>query len=101
MCFCGVCLLFSSQIDLGTNFSARGFNDWKNGFSKFKEHENSINDRNSVATLNERGRLTVRIDEELAEQLEPEINYWKNALHRVVVVVKALASRGTVSYTHL
>ena len=37
------CLLYTS------------FNDWKNGFSKLKEHENSINHRNSLATRKKEG----------------------------------------------
>lgn len=49
-----------------------------------------MNDRNSLATLNEWEHLIHHIDKELAEQLEPEINYWKNILQRVFIVIKEL-----------
>lgn len=44
--------------------------------------------------MKERSNVLGRIDRALTMQLDEEINYWKNILIRVVVCVKALASRG-------
>jgi len=44
-------------------------------------------------TLKNRGTLTNRIDSGLLDQINDEVNYWKNVLKRVVVVVKTLAIR--------
>lgn len=44
--------------------------------------------------MKSRGALTNRIDSGLLSQINDEVNYWKNVLKRVVVVVKSLAIRG-------
>lgn len=35
-----------------------------------------------------------RIDQQIIHQMESEEKYWKNALYRVIAVVKSLCSRG-------
>lgn len=44
--------------------------------------------------MNDRAKISQRIDSALISQLEGEKNYWKNVLRRIVTVVKTLSSRG-------
>ena len=92
--FCGVCIMFLDKNASKTKFSEGGFNEWKNASTLLSEHENSVNHRNCLKTLNERSQFKGRIDKQLVEQFQAEVNYWKSVLQRVVVVVKVLASRG-------
>ena len=89
--FCGTCRLFSNS---GQVLVQEGFNDWKNAYSRFSEHENSDCHKNCVVMMKERGDILGRIDVNLVQQLNDEISYWKHVLNRVVVVIQALASRG-------
>ncbi|XP_018362137.1 PREDICTED: uncharacterized protein LOC108760594 [Trachymyrmex cornetzi] len=42
----------------------------------------------------EKGIVLGRVDKHLIQQLDEEMIYWRKVLHRVVVVIKTLASRG-------
>ncbi|KAE9524446.1 hypothetical protein AGLY_015167 [Aphis glycines] len=66
----------------------------KNAQSRFKQHECSINHKQSLITMKTKANLSNRIDKKLFSQLEDEISYWKNILRRVVAVIKSLSSRG-------
>ncbi|CAI6371339.1 unnamed protein product [Macrosiphum euphorbiae] len=90
--FCFVCRLFSST---KTGFSCeQGFNDWKHVHTVVLEHENSLMHRESVMTFSVRTKNNGRIDQEISYQINLEVNYWKEALKRIVAVIKFLSSRG-------
>lgn len=92
--YCGVCRLFSNDAEATSTFVNTGFNDWRNSTQRLSEHENSLCHKKNAILLTDRGNKLNRIDKSLLEQLENESQYWKKVLYRVVVVVKALASRG-------
>lgn len=92
--FCGPCRLFHSETQSESSFVKEGFGDWKNVSSRLKEHENSVSHKNNTITLKERGEKLGKVDSQVTEMIDQEISYWKMLLQRVVVVIKALASRG-------
>nr|CAH7758965.1 unnamed protein product [Callosobruchus chinensis] len=92
--FCGPCRLFHSETQPESSFMKCGFSDWKNVTSRLKEHENSVSHKNNTITLKERGEKLGKVNSQLTEMIDREINYWQMLLQRVVVVIKALASRG-------
>lgn len=92
--FCGSCTLFHSHTHAESSFIKEGFNDWKNVSVRLKDHENSLYHRNNILTLKERGEKLGKINVKLTEMVDQEISYWKMVLQRVVVAIKALASRG-------
>lgn len=92
--FCGPCRLFHSETQWESSFVKNGFSDWKNVTSRLKEHENSLSHKNNTITLKERGEKLGKVNSQLTEMIDREISYWQMLLQRVVVVIKALASRG-------
>ncbi|XP_065645449.1 uncharacterized protein LOC136075929 [Hydra vulgaris] len=88
--FCAPCYLFGGT----TSFATVGFSDWKKGEEKIKRHENSQHRKLCVMNMKGRKEVLNRVDQKLKNQVETEINYWKNVLTRVVAVVKSLSSRG-------
>ncbi|GFV91520.1 zinc finger MYM-type protein 1 [Trichonephila clavipes] len=59
-----------------------------------KNHENSIEHKNSMLVwLTRKGNKSV-LDKQLQEQIKKDIEYYYNVLKRVVAVVKYLAIRG-------
>ncbi|XP_074027837.1 uncharacterized protein [Leptinotarsa decemlineata] len=92
--FCGPCRLFHSESQSESSFVKNGFSDWKNVTARLKEHENSVSHKNNTITLKESGEKLGKVNSQLTEMIDQEINYWQMLLQRVVVVIKALASRG-------
>lgn len=88
--FCVPCLLFGA----GSVSSTVEFSDWKRANKRISSHENSLVHKNNILTMKNRRSTLERIDTNLIIQHEKETNYWRNVLRRVVVVVKALSSRG-------
>ncbi|KYN20533.1 Zinc finger MYM-type protein 1 [Trachymyrmex cornetzi] len=84
--FCGTCRLFQTGAAQHLVLNTKGFNDWKNASECLKKHENSNNHKTCV--------VLGRVDKHLIQQLDEEMIYWRKVLHRVVVVIKTLASRG-------
>lgn len=89
--FCGPCKLFCLT---SSQFSDSGFSDWKHGYQRVKEHENSHAHLDSVLTYKRRAAEMGKIDNQLQTQIEEEVKYWRAVLQRVVAVIKKLASRG-------
>ncbi|XP_074031441.1 zinc finger MYM-type protein 1-like [Leptinotarsa decemlineata] len=92
--FCGPCRLFHSESQLESSFVKNGFSDWKNVTARLKEHENSVSHKNNTITSKDRGEKLGKVDSQLTEMIDQEMNSWQMLLQRVVVVIKALASRG-------
>jgi len=88
--FCIPCKLFGAN----SAFATTGYSDWKRAGNRIASHEQSLAHKSNVLTMKSRGALTNRIDTELLSQINDEVDYWKNVLKRVVVVVKTLAIRG-------
>lgn len=88
--FCVPCLLFGA----GSVFSTVGFSDWIRADKRISSHENSLVHKNNILTMKNRRSTLERIDTNLIIHHEKETNYWRNVPRRVVVVVKALSSRG-------
>ncbi|XP_053594426.1 uncharacterized protein LOC128667613 [Microplitis demolitor] len=91
--FCAPCLLFGNNNETNA-FTGEGFRDWKNSKTRVEGHENSSIHKTCVSQLKTRVTARGRIDQFLAQQLDEEISYWKNILHRVVAIVKSLLIRG-------
>lgn len=87
--FCIPCKLFGAN----SAFATTGYSDWKRAGNRITSHEQSVVHKSNVLTMKSRGALTNRIDSGLLSQINDEVNYWKNVLKRVVVVVKTLAIR--------
>lgn len=91
--FCISCRLFGGSSKLATE----GCFDWSNIHKILRSHENSVEHNSCQIAFFNRSRAMVTnaaIDTELNHQIETEMNYWKNVLHRVIAVVKKLSSRG-------
>lgn len=88
--FCVSCRLFD-----GTSLLAiEGFRDWSNVDKALSGHENSKEHPQCQIALIKRSRTEGRVDSGLCTQIKNEIEYWRQVLKRVIVVVKAFASRG-------
>lgn len=87
--FCGVCKLFG---DSSIDFNKNGYNDWSNVHKVLKSHEDSLAHKtNCLKYLN---KSKNEINQQLNDEIQSEMNYWRKILQRVVTVVKQLASRG-------
>ncbi|KYN00128.1 Zinc finger MYM-type protein 1 [Cyphomyrmex costatus] len=82
--FCAPCLLFDKE---SQSAFKNGLNDWNNIHKRVQDHENSFQDQRL-----QRKQKTDCFD--LNKQIETEVEYWRNVLKRVVVVIKNLSSRG-------
>jgi len=88
--FCISCRLFGGTSQLATE----GFRDWSNVNKILSGHENSKEHLQCQIALIKRSRTEGRVDSNLCRQIKNEVEYWKNILKRVIVAIKALASRG-------
>lgn len=96
--FCFVCLLISTREN---NFSSEdGFNDWKNATRAVCDHENGPYHRDASIVWVARKGKSCRLDNELLSQIETECKYWKSVLHRIIVTIKFLSSRGLAFQGH-
>ena len=59
-----------------TQFTAEGFNDWKNGTNLICRHEESSSHRQAMILLLSRKDKGGRIDSQLVQQTEEERDYW-------------------------
>ncbi|XP_071578286.1 zinc finger MYM-type protein 1-like [Temnothorax nylanderi] len=82
-----------SGLGLGS-LATEGFRDWSNVNKVLSGHENSKEHLQCQIALIKRSRAKERVDSGLCTQVKNEIEYWRNVLKRVIVAVKALASRG-------
>ncbi|XP_068994056.1 zinc finger MYM-type protein 1-like [Neodiprion pinetum] len=89
--YCYACKLMSTQ---NTKLSGEGFSDWKHASDRLCEHEISKTHLESVMGLLQRGRVTGRIDQELAMQEAQQIEYWRKNLKIIVSTIKFIAERG-------
>ncbi|XP_046619690.1 zinc finger MYM-type protein 1-like [Neodiprion virginianus] len=89
--YCYACKLMSTQ---NTKLSGEGFSDWKHASDRLCEHEISKTHLESVMSLLQRGRVTGRIDQELAMQEAQQIEYWRKNLKIIVSTIKFIAERG-------
>lgn len=74
--------------------SREGFNDWKHASDRLYDHEISKTHLESVMSLVQRGKVTGRIDQELAMQELQQIEYWRKILRIIVSTIKFIAERG-------
>lgn len=74
--------------------SGEGFSDWKHASDRLYEHEISKTHLESVMSLVQRGKVTGRIDKELAMQEAQQIEYWRKILRIIVSTIKFIAERG-------
>ena len=88
--FCYVCKLYSHQIN---NLTCGGFHDWKNGYTRIAEHENSCEHRKAMLSMVARANEKGRVDSQLLVQFNQQRQYWRELLKRVVEVVRFLCER--------
>ncbi|KAF7652124.1 hypothetical protein LDENG_00101180 [Lucifuga dentata] len=86
---CFACKLYSSSVHAFTN----GFSDWKHP-SRIMDHESSSEHRRCMITLLKRSEQTGTVDAPLRQQMDAQIQHWKDVLRRVVAVIKFLSERG-------
>ena len=89
--FCFVCRLFSKRI---SQFGTSGIDDWRNGTKRIKEHEDGSEHKEGLITYSQRKTSIGCIDDKLMQQFDAENSYWKNLLHRLIIVIKFIATRG-------
>ncbi|KAL4105050.1 hypothetical protein QTP88_020340 [Uroleucon formosanum] len=89
--YCYPCKLMSTQ---NNKLSREGFNDWKHASDRLYDHEISKTHLESVMSLVQRGKVTGRIDQELAMQELQQIEYWRKILRIIVSTIKFIAERG-------
>lgn len=89
LCY-GPCKLFCPT---SSQFIDSGFSNWKHSSQWVEEYENSHAHFDSVLTFKQRDTEMWTVDNQFKSQVEDEIKYWRAVLHRVVVVIKKLASR--------
>ncbi|KAJ8670889.1 hypothetical protein QAD02_002148 [Eretmocerus hayati] len=88
--YCGPCELFGDQ----ESTLAEGYNNWSNIYRRLEEHENSDSHRTSCQIYLARCQSARAIDTALCHQISEEKRYRRDVLHRVVSVIRKLASRG-------
>uniref|UniRef100_A0A1B8Y1W6 TTF-type domain-containing protein n=1 Tax=Xenopus tropicalis TaxID=8364 RepID=A0A1B8Y1W6_XENTR len=71
-----------------------GYNDWKNASVRLNEHEESKFHKDCYLRMQNRAKISGRIDQLFLEKQNQEMEYWRNVLKRVVTAVKTLSSRG-------
>jgi len=92
--FCFQCLIFATKKQVFSDPSV-GFTNWQKCHHLVAEHEKSLSHSTCVRKWFLRTtKNTEVIDNALHEQVNNEINYWKNVLHRVVSTIQFLSERG-------
>lgn len=91
--YCYCCRLCNNTTANSLSFSS-GYKDLKHISNSLMEHGNSPEHRHSMLSYVARSETASQVDDALLSQYNPEVNYWKNILHRIVAVVKFLTSRG-------
>ena len=71
-----------------------GFNGWKHVSEYIGYHERSLNHSSSLKISLQGSTQKDRVNAQPIEMFESKFKYMKNVLHRVVNVVKFLATRG-------
>ena len=74
--------------------ASTGYDDWKNANVRLNQHENSNIHKQSILIMNDRRHISCRVDKQIESQINEEINYWRNILHRIVAIIQSLSSRG-------
>ncbi|XP_071033099.1 zinc finger MYM-type protein 1-like [Parasteatoda tepidariorum] len=91
--YCFSCRLFATTSNAFS--SENGFNDWKHSNVCISEHENTLGHRQATMIyLSRKKNAGLLMDKVLTDQMNNQINYWKEVLRRIVEVIKFLASRG-------
>lgn len=90
--FWGPCLLFNHENNI--SLASTGFNEWKNALMYINQHENSNSHKQSILTMSNRKNTCCRKDKLIVSQLNNEISYWRNVLHRLVAIIQSLSSHG-------
>ena len=91
--FCFYCKLFN-HVPCTTKLANEGSRDWRNISHKLRNHEIS---NEHIANMSFRIDLEKRllknktIDKHVQEQINRDIEHWRNVLFRIIVVVKTLA----------
>lgn len=88
--FCGPCRIFSKE---DVALTTTGFNDWKNIVRCLNSHEESFAHKDHLVSFKKRGKELHSVNAKVILQLNKEVIYWRNVLHRVVEVIKSLAMR--------
>lgn len=91
--FCFQCLIFATKKQVFSDPSV-GFTNWQKCHHLVAEHEKSLSHSTCVRKWFLRTtKNTEVIDNALQEQVNNEINYWKNVLHHVVSTIQFLSER--------
>jgi hypothetical protein len=61
---------------------------------RINQHENANSHKQSILTMGIRKNTYFRIDKPIVSQLNDEISYWRNVLHRLATIIQSLSSRG-------
>ncbi|OCU00650.1 hypothetical protein XELAEV_18006429mg [Xenopus laevis] len=88
--FCAACYLYSGISML----AHEGFNDWRNASIRLNEHEESKFHKDCYLRVQNRAKISGRVDQLFLEKQNQEIEYWRNVLKRVVTAVKTFSSQG-------
>lgn len=85
--FCVPCRLFGGT----TKIATQGFDDWKHGNEALCHHENSSEHKSCALSMKLRQSSLGTVDTFISHQVDEEIKYWRNVLHRIAAVVRSLA----------
>lgn len=91
---CFVCKLFGTPNQNIESFTTSGYNDWKHYKRDFEAHERSKFHMQNYLAYRTRAKENSTLDLQLFKQEQIELKYWRDVLHRIVSVIKFLASRG-------
>lgn len=75
-------------------FSYAGFDDWKNGIRRVKEHEEGNEHRECLIIYSKPKSAVGRIDDKILQQFNNVVLYWHDLLNRLVIAITFLATRG-------
>ncbi|XP_065654595.1 zinc finger MYM-type protein 5-like [Hydra vulgaris] len=89
--FCYVCKLFGNS---DQSLCTTRFRDWKNVTSRLASHETSLLHCTNVCQLSQLSKTAKRIDSQMPQQNQNERAYWRDAIVRVVEVLKFIAEQG-------
>lgn len=89
--YCYVCKLMSK---IRSQLTHGGFDDWYHASARLGEHEQSKHHVEAVLECARRAEELGSIEHDLAKQISTVVTYWRNALKRIVSVIKFICERG-------
>ncbi|XP_076916297.1 uncharacterized protein LOC143575950 [Bidens hawaiensis] len=88
---------FSKVMHMQGGLESEGYEDWKHASQALKEHEVSfehLKNMNQWFEMRQRLECNETIDKVAYDQFKKERDYWKEAIFRIIALVKFLAKNG-------